>query len=414
VPNRSAQVTQSKTAQATAAEVTNEIELNQMNKAALLTYCKTHRITVSRGQQNLDGMRRLIKSQHLPKTAPIEEPAAVGPESGHEAHEKLRTFMRNYRSLTTFVLAQVFTVTTVCSITGLMDMSGGNNEVFGGNLAGSVFQLPKAETTTFSGKPLNPGIIFLLTLFVAYSGIGSWTRYFLTSGVATTLLKYRFSQITPMLCSLFGVDLDLHLLGDPLSPSVNNFSNDTRYSEKNAHVPEFTEIIALFANVMEVHFTCLRLVWVMAIEGTLEALRFKHADRAAFDARVAEHTESLLANKEWLKRVLKRNADTLGKEELAGRPVVDKGLADACKFAQWFRERGAICNTSFVLVNGHQGPWQESIDRCCDDLLHTRQNCRVVCLCFRSAFSPSREQWLTLLLEQDSCRWTSTTVPLSA
>jgi hypothetical protein len=286
-------------------------------------------------------------------------------------------------------------------MTGLMDMSGGNNKVFGGNLAESVFQLPRAETTTFSGKPLNPGIIFLLTLFVAYGGKGRWTRYFLTSGVSPTQLKYRFSQITPMLCSLFGVHLDLHLLGDPLSPSVNNFSNDTRYSDQDAHVPEFSEIIALFANVMEVHFTCLRLVWVMAIEGTLEALRFKHADRAAFDARVAEHTESLLANKEWLNRVLTRNSRTLYKEELAGRPVVDKGLADARKFAQWFRERGAICNTSFVLVNGRQGTWQESIDRCCDDLLHTRQNCRVVCLLFASAYNLSREQWLSLLLRQD-------------
>ena len=63
---------------------------------------------------------------------------------------------------------------------------------------------------------------------------------------------------------------------------------------------------------------------------------------------------------------------------------------------------------------GHDGPFKLHLDRCCDDLSPTRQNCRVVCLCFRSAFNPSREQWLTLLLEQDSCRWTSTTVPLSA
>ena len=50
---------------------------------------------------------------------------------------------------------------------------------------------------------------------------------------------------------------------------------------------------------------------------------------------------------------------------------------------------------------GHDGPFKLHLDRCCDDLSHTRQNCRVVCLCLRSAFSPSREQWLTLLLEQD-------------
>jgi hypothetical protein len=277
-----------------------------------------------------------------------------------------------------------------------MDMSGGNNVVFGGNLAESVFQLPKAETTTFKGNPLNPGIIFLLALFVAYGGKGRWTRYFLTSGVATTELKYRFSQITPMLCSLFGVDLDLHLLGDPLSASVNNFSNDTRYSDQHAHVPEFTELIALFANVMEVHFTCLRLVWVMAIEGTLEALRFKHANPLAFAARVAQHTESLLANEEWLRRVLKRNTDTLSKE---GNK--DKGLSNRYDFAQWFRQRGAMCSTSFVLVSDLLGSWQEHLDRCCDDLLHTRQNCRVVCLLFASAHNLSREQWLSLLLRQD-------------
>jgi hypothetical protein len=231
---------------------------------------------------------------------------------------------------------------------------------------------------------------------VAYGGIGSWTRYFLTSGVAPTQLKYRFSQITPMLCSLFGVHLDLHLVGDPLSPSVNNFSNDTRYSEQHAHVPEFSEIIALFANVMEVHFTCLRLVWVMAIEGTLEALRFKHTDRVAFDARVAEHTESLLANEEWLNRVLKRNTETLSKE---GNK--DKGLSNRYDFAQWFRKRRAICDISFGLVSDLQGSWQEHLDRCCDDLLHTRQNCRVVCLLFASAYNLSREQWLSVLLRQD-------------
>ena len=208
-----------------------------MTEKALRAYCGAWKITVGRGQQNTDTMRRLIKSQHLPETAPIEEPAAVGPESCHKAHDKLKQFMTNYHSLATFVLAQVFTVTTVCSMTGLMDMSGGNNEVFGGNLAESVFQLPRAETTSFNGKPLNPGIIFLLTLFVAYGGKGRWTRYFLTSGVAPTQLKYRFSQITPMLCSLFGVHLDLHLNGDPLSPSVNNFSNDPRYSHPHAHVP---------------------------------------------------------------------------------------------------------------------------------------------------------------------------------
>lgn len=81
--------------------------------------------------------------------------------------------------------------------------------------------------------------------------------------------------------------------------------------------------------------------------------------------------------------------------------MVDRGLADAKDLAEWFRKKRAMCDTSLMLVNENPGTYQEHLDRCCDGLLHTRQNCRVVCLCFASAYNLSREQWLTLLLRQD-------------
>ncbi len=306
-----------------------------------------------------------------------------------------------YGNLAAFLPRFVFNIITISELTSVTVMSGGINDALGGNLADSAFELPSAPTTTFSGHQLNPSMVFLLTLFVAYGGVGLWTRYFLPSGVATTDLKYRFEQVKPMLCSLFGVPLDLIQCSNYLSASVNNFSHDPRHSAGDDHVWQFLELICLFLNITEDHFACLRQVWVMAIEGTLEALRFKHDSPEAYKARVAAHTESLLADKEWLNLALRRAQASIRKDASNGRQVVDRSLGDRVAFARWFRKKGAVCDNSLMLTNRFRGPFTEHFDRCCDDLTHTPQNTRVVCMCFRSAFNPSREQWLTLLLGQD-------------
>jgi hypothetical protein len=76
-------------------------------------------------------------------------------------------------------------------------------------------------------------------------------------------------------------------------------------------------------------------------------------------------------------------------------------LGEADTFRTWFRKKGALCDTSFALVNKHKGSFQVHFDRCSDDSTHTRLNCRVVCVIFASFYNLSREQWLTLLLGQD-------------
>jgi hypothetical protein len=384
-------------------KITTMQEIKDMNLGRLKAYASSHHdVTVGRGNENTVGLRNAIARAHIQGCDLYEEPTgAAAPD--FRAHKFIGTMASRYTGLGKFEPSQVFsTVTTNAS--GVTSLGGGNN-LLGGNLGKAVLEMPPTALTSRRGVDLPRGYTFCLTLFVAGNGTGQWRPVGNSGGGNTSDEPHRlcFQLKTPMHCSILGTKLNMLTVdgATSFSASLNNVSTDDEHSNRKNHVWNLTEFVSLCLNVPERGISCLKQAWELTIVGTLESLRYKACDRRAFDARVAQHTQTLLGDNEWLSRMLQTNANAHQKDVAACRNSDGKKLHDRHVFIKWFESNGAVCEVSELLINRAGGAFQAHFDRCCDNIDHTTRNCRAVCLIFCSTWNVSREQWLQLLLDQD-------------
>jgi hypothetical protein len=375
-------------------------EIKDMNTIGLQAYASAHDdVIVGRGNFNRDGLRNAIASAHL--GGRYKEPECAA-QPDFRAHRYFARQASRYTGLNEFDPAEVFsTITTDES--GVTSMGGGNN-LLGGSLRNAVLEMPSTAMTRRRGVDLPQAYTLFMGYFVAGGGTGKW-RPVGNSGATDSDEPNRlcFELETSMKCSIFGTDLNMLTINaaTPFTASINNVSKDDEHSEQEKHVWERSECINLYLNIPERSIWCLKQAWVMTLMGTLDSLRRKYTDRRAFDERVAQHTKTLLADKEWLARVMHSNGVAHQKDVREGFTSDAEKLKDRAVFIKWFKKNGAICENSEMLVNREKGPFHEHCDRCLDNIDHTTRNCRILCLIFSHRFNVSREQWLQQLLDQD-------------
>jgi hypothetical protein len=379
-------------------------ELKDMTTDQLKFYATHHRVTVGRGNWNQQGLRNAIARDHL-KADQFEEPDNVAP-TDFRCHKFFNVFAKGYRGLSKFKPKTVFgTISTDES--GVTSMRDGNSRLVGGNLRNSVVEMPPAELTSSRGRDLQPCYVFFLTLVAAYDGACEWKRVAVSNGRRDPGVprRLRLVMTRDMRCSMLGTRVDMKPEGKttPFTATLNNVSNKAKHSKPRNHVPKHTEILNQFLNWAEHYIFCLKHTWQMTIVGTLDALRRKTSDRDKYEARVAQHTKTLLSNAGWLDGVLHHNNSVYHGDVRNNPERIGNGeqLRDRDVFIKWFENNGAVCEVSEMLINDAAGAFKLHLDRILDDRDHTTRNCRAVCLIFMHQKNPSREQWLQLLLDQD-------------